>query len=143
MGISRRAYARYRGVSDMAVRKAIKSGRIVAESDGSIDPNKADTDWERNSRPTSKEVASDYYASRAERESYLAAMAKLDLEEREGKLLDAEEVGKEAFSLARRVRDRLMLIPHRLGARMAMEADAMTAEQIIETELRKALEELQ
>ena len=37
MGISIRAYARHRGVSDTAVRKAIKTGRITKERDGSID----------------------------------------------------------------------------------------------------------
>jgi hypothetical protein len=33
MGISTRAYARHRGVSDAAVRKAISAGRITPESD--------------------------------------------------------------------------------------------------------------
>lgn len=52
MGLSRRAYARRRkarglkGASDAAVRKAIASGRITLEPDGSIDPEKADRQWE-------------------------------------------------------------------------------------------------
>ncbi|KZL25628.1 hypothetical protein [Pseudovibrio sp. WM33] len=51
MGLSRRAYAEHRkalglpGASDMAVRKAIQSGRITVEADGSIDPAKADAQW--------------------------------------------------------------------------------------------------
>ncbi len=36
MGVSLRAYVKHRGVSDTAVRKAIKSGRIQA-ADGAID----------------------------------------------------------------------------------------------------------
>jgi hypothetical protein len=32
MGVSIRAYARHRGVADNAVRKAIRTGRIVPES---------------------------------------------------------------------------------------------------------------
>ena len=48
MGISIRAYARERGVSDAAVRKAIKSGRISPEADGTIDPTRADREWTRN-----------------------------------------------------------------------------------------------
>jgi hypothetical protein len=36
MGISIRAYGRHRGVSDAAVRKAIKAGRITSEPDGTI-----------------------------------------------------------------------------------------------------------
>jgi hypothetical protein len=45
MGLSRRAYARHRGVAENAVRKAIAAGRITLEPDGTIDPEKADRDW--------------------------------------------------------------------------------------------------
>ena len=38
-------YARHRGVTHAAVDRAIKSGRIQRESDGSIDPGKADVSW--------------------------------------------------------------------------------------------------
>jgi len=48
MGLSIRAYARRRGVTDTAVHKAIRSGRIQALSDGTIDPDQADAQWERN-----------------------------------------------------------------------------------------------
>ncbi len=48
MGISIRAYGRHRGVSEAAVRKAIKAGRITPEPDGTIDPAKADAEWGRN-----------------------------------------------------------------------------------------------
>jgi hypothetical protein len=48
MGLSIRAYARHRGVTDTAVHKAIRCGRINALSDGTIDPDQADAQWERN-----------------------------------------------------------------------------------------------
>ncbi|MGD7268141.1 elements of external origin, partial [Ralstonia pseudosolanacearum] len=48
MGISIRAYARHRGVSDAAVRKAIAAGRITPEADGTIDTDRADAEWARN-----------------------------------------------------------------------------------------------
>ena len=48
MGLSIRAYARHRGVTDTAVHKAIRSGRINALADGTIDPDQADTQWARN-----------------------------------------------------------------------------------------------
>jgi len=51
MGLSRRAYARHRGVADNAVRKAIASGRITLEPDGTIDPEKADRDWAARTDP--------------------------------------------------------------------------------------------
>src|SRR5262245_13152216 len=51
MGMSRRAYARHRGVAENAVRKAIASGRIELEPDGTIDPVKADVAWSRRTDP--------------------------------------------------------------------------------------------
>ena len=51
MGLSRRKYAEYRGVSESAVRKAIGSGRISVEADGTIDPTKADAEWDSSTDP--------------------------------------------------------------------------------------------
>ena len=51
MGVSRRAYARHRGVAENAVRKAIASGRIELEPDGTIDVAKADQAWTRRTDP--------------------------------------------------------------------------------------------
>jgi len=48
MGLSIRAYARHRGVSHSAVRKAIAAGRITPEPDGTIEPGKADAEWLAN-----------------------------------------------------------------------------------------------
>jgi hypothetical protein len=67
MGISIRAYARLRGVSDTSVHKAIKTGRITPEADGSIDVDRANQQWSDNTdqsqqrkpstKPTRKESA--------------------------------------------------------------------------------------
>jgi hypothetical protein len=52
MGLSRRAYARHRGVAENAVRAAIASGRITLEPDGTIDPAKADAEWAARTDPS-------------------------------------------------------------------------------------------
>ena len=182
MGISKRAYARRRGVSDTAVHKAIKSGRIIPEPDGSIDPVKADSAWDENTDPAQqrkipptptksqppktqlqptkptvitkptgpimqkpsppKMVGPDFQTSRAVKETYAAKMAMLDFEERTKGLINADEVRVSAFNLARRVRDRLLLIPHRIAAILAAEMEADKVEKILADELRKAMEEL-
>lgn len=49
MLISRADYARRRGISQTAIHKAIKSGRITP-IDGRIDPEVADIQWEKNRR---------------------------------------------------------------------------------------------
>jgi hypothetical protein len=51
MGISIRAYARHRGVSHVAVMRAIKAGRVPVEADGTIDAAKADAAWLRSTDP--------------------------------------------------------------------------------------------
>ncbi len=47
-GVSQRAYARMRGVSMSAVVKAIKTKRITPNEDGTIDPERANQEWARN-----------------------------------------------------------------------------------------------
>lgn len=51
MGMSRRQYAAHRGVSHTAVGKAIATGRITTEADGTIDPAKADRQWDAQTDP--------------------------------------------------------------------------------------------
>ena len=48
MGVSQRAYARLRGVNLSAVQKAIASKRITPNADGTIDPERANQEWEKN-----------------------------------------------------------------------------------------------
>jgi hypothetical protein len=58
MGLSLRAYAAHRsalglpGGSHTAVRKAIQSGRITPESDGTIEPARADAQWAGQTDPS-------------------------------------------------------------------------------------------
>ena len=47
-GVSQRAFARLRGVAMSAVQKAIASKRITPNADGTIDPERADQEWARN-----------------------------------------------------------------------------------------------
>ncbi len=54
MGLSVRAYARHRGVSHVAVMKAVKAGRIPQEADGTIDSAKADAAWDAQTDPARK-----------------------------------------------------------------------------------------
>ena len=51
MGVSLREYARRRGVSHVAVMKAIKAGRLTPEPDGTLDPDKADAQWDARTDP--------------------------------------------------------------------------------------------
>ena len=59
MGLSIRAYARHRGVSHVAVKKAIDTGRITPLPDGTIDPVVADAQWAANTTPTRRSVTAE------------------------------------------------------------------------------------
>ena len=80
--------------------------------------------------------------SRAKSEYFRAEMARLDLEEKEEKLCDADRVRSEAFTLARSVRDALDSIPDRVANQFAAETDPVVIHQTLQEELRKALERL-
>lgn len=55
-GISKRAFAKLMGVSDMAVRKAEKTGRVVLFSDGAVDEARSRAAWGRNVDPVRQPV---------------------------------------------------------------------------------------
>ena len=80
--------------------------------------------------------------SRAVRETYNAKLARLDYEERTSKLLNAEEVAREAVEVARRVRTRMFGIPGQMAEALASETDSRAIEHLLTKELRTALEEL-
>jgi len=145
MGISLRAYARHRGVSLAAVQKAISSGRIHREDDGSIDSDRADLEWEANTRPphegeTLEEAGLTYRKARKMRLLYEAKLAKLELDEREGIVADAGELCRDVFLRARQVRDRLMTVPRRLGPMCAAEKDPAVIAELLREALTDALD---
>ncbi|MCC6860066.1 MAG: hypothetical protein IT158_15970 [Bryobacterales bacterium] len=142
--LSLRAYAKHRGVSLAAVQKAIQSGRITPDADGRIDSERADAEWGAKTRPgqrrarpapaTRQEPAEapatgiDYFRARAIRESYLARLAKIEFEEKTGKLVSRDEVQVAGFTLGRTIRDHMMIIPDRVAAQIRSDlAGALTA----------------
>ncbi len=166
MGLSRRAYARHRGVAESAVRKAIAAGRITLEKDGTIDPVKADRQWDlqtdpvkRRSSPaprSARKAVDDTLAeagpvgpaafmrARAAREMIGAQTAKVKLAKLKGELVDKAKATALVFDLARRERDAWMNWPPRVAADMAAElgVDPHLMEQVLEHHLRRHLAEL-
>lgn len=74
--------------------------------------------------------------------NYAAALKKLDLEERRGDLISKATVEKEAFEMARRVRDAILNIPNRISAELAIITDPHLITDKLNTEITAALEEL-
>lgn len=197
-------YAKHRGVSKVAVNKAIKAGRISIDADGKIDFAKADAQWSANSlqrrtplaelarqaeaeakaaakpaaphksksRAASVPAASPLPASipdafegetgpdwgadmpledgqapslavaRAWRETYQARLARLKLDEAQGKLIDAEKARLSQFNLARKARDMLMGIADRLAPVLAGESDPFAIHTLLNDEHRRICNEI-
>ena len=135
------------------VQKAIHTKRITTLPDGKIDPAVADGEWERNTRTYAPAVtsrpqdddegggfgANQYTKARAVREHYQARLAKLDYEERTGKLVSKDEVQIAAFNKFRQFRDHLLNIPDRLSALLAAESEAAAVYEVLSKEIRRAL----
>lgn len=149
MLLSIRGYAKHRGVSDTAVRKAIESGRITA-IDGKIDPTVADRQWSMNTNPAqsahvsedARSSASSYHYSRAKKETYEALLKKLEYEEKSGKLVAIEKIEVEAFTAARYARDKLLGIPDRVAPALIGKTEIHEIRELLRKEILASLEHL-
>jgi hypothetical protein len=162
--MSEREYAAHRkemglpGGSQSAVNRAIQSGRLTASvtKDAAgrtrIDPAKADREWAATTRseyvpqtgPTSPAGASEstpeLAESRARHEAAKAALAELELQEREGGLVSAAEVKAGMVGVFTRAKTKLLGIP----SRARQQDPALTQAQLalLEGLIREALEDL-
>ena len=87
-------------------------------------------------------TASGYAKARAARELYQAQLAKLDLDERNGVLVRADEVRVGAFNMARKTRDQLIALPERVATTLAATSDPAEVQRLLEDEIERICEEL-
>ena len=171
MGVSLRAYARHRGVSDTAVRKAIKAGRITPEPDGTIDVTKVDAQWDRNTDQAQQRKSAatkavpkaaldavtetlqesggstggtTYMQARAANEVLKAQTNRIKLQQLKKELVDRSKALAHVFKLARAERDAWLSWPARISAQMAaeLEVDSHKMHVTLESYVRQHLSEL-
>lgn len=170
MGLSIRAYARHRGVSDAAVRKAIAAGRITPNADGTLDPAQVDAQWSRNTEaprvgsrtpaprapvPTDAAPGADAGAAlpaggasllqaRTVNEVVKAQTNKVRLARLKGELVDRNQAIAHVFKLARTERDAWLNWPARISAQMAarLGVDPHALHVALEAAVREHLQEL-
>jgi hypothetical protein len=83
-----------------------------------------------------------YAQHQAKREKFKAKLAELDYLERISTLVRREAVETESFRVARLVRDAILNVPARLAGILAAETDQRRVHDLLESELRQALEAL-
>lgn len=169
MGLSLRAYARHRGVSHEAVRKAIDTGRITTDADGSIDPQRADAEWARNtapprvgtaSRPVRATVSPESVAAethtalppggasllqaRTVNEVVKAQTNKVRLAQLKNELVDRAQAVAHVFKMARTEREAWINWPNRITPRLAADLgiDEHALFVALDDAVREHLEEL-
>ncbi len=159
--ITQAEFARRHGWSKQYVAKLVKQGRVKLEG-GKIDPVAAKAAIDQLGEPSTglrespvqarpetsaplpldNRKVVDYAAARTMREAYRAKMARLDYEEREGKLFEAGKVYEEGFQTGRQVRDALLGIPDRIADILAAETDPARVRKRLFQEVEEALEQL-
>lgn len=143
--VSIRKFARTRGVSQTAVQKAIKAGRIEKEPDGSINEKTASLAWDQNTNlgkkrepiepiipPPPEDTKEErdsrranraYNMARAVREEYSSRSARLEYEQKAKSLVSASDIKMEAFQNGRIMRDTFLNLPNRISHELAAETD--------------------
>lgn len=170
MGLSIRAYARHRGVSHVAVKKAIDTGRITPLPDGTIDPDTADAQWARNTLSRKAEAArpadpaparqppdapeasapplqsggASLLQARTANEVLKAKLKQIALAEKKEELVDRAKAIAQVFKLARAERDAWLNWPARVSGQMASQlgVDPHTMHVVLEAAVREHLIEL-
>lgn len=149
-------YAKHRGVSKQMINKLVKDDRILLTPNGMIDcelsdvllDNFSDASLKNQHTQTRDNVLTQlaeigsYSEQRALLTQYKAGLAKIELDKASGAVVDVTAVQYAAFDTARRVRDSILNLPDRLAPLLAAESDVHTIRTMIDTELRRGLDEL-
>jgi hypothetical protein len=163
-------YARHRGCDKKAVQFAVERKRITRNEDGTIDSDRADQEWEENtlhsqarygpkpprSRPSHREapggghahslaeeprLGGNFQNARAVREIYEARLKKLSFEQKQGTLLPRAEVEAATRNTFQIFREAMLNIPSRVAGQLAAESDALKIHEMLEMEIRLALQD--
>lgn len=121
--------------ADRRVEAARHADRAVFSMPGDDDMEDEPVDEETKKHPK-------FIESQARREMYKANLTKLEYLQQISKLIPAEEIDQEWFSLARLVRDTLLNIPARIADQLAHETDPRKVHDILEAEIYQALESI-
>jgi hypothetical protein len=159
--LSQRAYAKHRGCAVRAVQKAIRDGRI-STIEGMINAEIADREWLANTNPgkqhstVSKKVidssaavieigrpadgtVSTLVQARTDREHYEAKLSELKYKAAAGDLAQVAPLNGWAVGMITEARNILLRIGPELKDKLANETDPHKCEEMVVSEVRRAL----
>lgn len=166
--ISQSEYARRKDVSRQYINRLVQQGKIPTDEEKRIDPDIADAVLAQLADPARRlngdaedeyePVPADDYEEdnaggapvnghtsfakfRSAREAYQAKLSQLDYEERSGKLVKKDDVEREAFDIARQLRDRFLSIPQEVAGTLVGMTDEREIAKFLRSKIRDALME--
>jgi hypothetical protein len=87
-------------------------------------------------------AGSGYHDARAQREKINAESARLDLEERIGKLTLQDDIDRRTMQVWRTARDRMLAWPSRVADKVAAQPDARAVRAVLQDEVRRLLDSI-
>ena len=105
-------------------------------------PNQTKEELKRQIDETPDDLIPNFNVSRARKEHWQAALAKLQVEQQKKELIPVSDIKKSSFELGRAIRESLSNVADRLAPQCAGETDSQVIHQLLMEEHRNALEEL-
>jgi hypothetical protein len=84
--------------------------------------------------------SSDYFKARAINAVYEARLKRIAFEEKQGSVLPKQDVERATFDCFRVLRDAILNVPCRISGQLADESDPLRIHELLEAEIRLALE---
>jgi phage terminase Nu1 subunit (DNA packaging protein) len=135
-------YARHRGKSPQYINKLAKAAILVMRG-RLVDAVASDAVLDDKPEPLpSGQQPTSFAQARLARELFAAKLKKLEYETRSGKLVPADEVSIQWYTLGREIRDRLLGMPSKLTPQLAAETDVRRVLEILDAEVTLALKGL-
>jgi hypothetical protein len=156
MLIKQAEWAKRQGFSPQYVTNLIKQGHVILEN-GLVNTDQADAalaamrnpskpinrkHYENDTKSATAELSTVLLKTRIKNEVEKGKMLEIEAKAKTGQYVDAREVEKQAFHVARTVRDSLQNIPDRVSSLLASISDANQIYEILSKEIRLALEGL-
>ncbi len=160
--VSQAELARELGVSRQAVNDLVARGVLVLGTDRKLDLEEARGIVQERVRPSGKTAvavaasapagapadakpdnAAAYYVAKASREASEAGIAELKLRQMQRELIEREPAVQASFTAFRQLRNALTFLPRKLSGQLVGKTQPREIQQIIETEIKQALDDFQ